>query len=55
MSLKKRCSRELSLENIAAGVTHIRIMNTKTPQLLLKNKIETDTKDSVPKIHYVIL
>jgi imidazolonepropionase-like amidohydrolase len=40
------------LENIAAGVTRIRIMNTKTPQLLLKNKIETDTKIVSPKIHY---
>ena len=40
------------VENIAAGVTHIRIMNTKTPQLVLKNKIESNTEISSPKIHY---
>ena len=42
----------LLIENVAAGVTHLRIMNTKTPQLQLKKRIENSPNIITPKLHY---
>ena len=42
----------LLLENVAAGVTHLRIMNTKTPQLQLKKRLENNQNVITPKLYY---
>lgn len=42
----------LLLENVAAGVTHLRIMNTKTSQLTLKDRLEKEPNVVSPKLFY---
>lgn len=42
----------LLIENVAAGVTHLRIMNTKTPQLPLKERLKNSQNTISPKLHY---
>jgi hypothetical protein len=42
----------LLIENVAAGVTHLRIMNTKTPQLPLKERLKNSKNTIAPKLHY---
>lgn len=42
----------LLIENVASGVTHLRIMNTKTSQLKLKKRIENSPNIITPKLHF---
>jgi len=42
----------LLIENVAAGVTHLRIMNTKTPQLQLKERLKNNQNLITPKLYY---
>ncbi|MCC9019493.1 amidohydrolase family protein [Flavobacterium lipolyticum] len=42
----------LLIENIAAGVTRLRIMNTKTPQLQLKERLKHSPNTITPKLYY---
>jgi imidazolonepropionase-like amidohydrolase len=46
---------KLLLANIAAGVTQIRIMNSKVPQLELRDKLSKETQLISPNIHYSYL
>ncbi len=43
---------ELLLSNIAAGVTQIRIMNSKTPQKELREKLQNNPNVISPTIHF---
>ena len=40
------------MTNVAAGVTHLRIMNTKSSQMALKKRIENNADFITPKLHY---
>lgn len=42
----------LLLENVAAGITHIRIMNTSTPQLAIRERLKKTPDVISPKLHY---
>jgi hypothetical protein len=43
---------QVLLSNIAAGVTQIRIMNSKTPQSELREKLKNDPQRISPTIHF---
>lgn len=38
--------------NVAAGITHIRVMNSVTPQIEVKKQIDSEPSVISPKIHY---
>ena len=40
------------LTNVAAGVTHLRIMNARASQMNLKKRVETNPELITPKLHY---
>ena len=40
------------LENVAAGVTHLRVMNSSTPQLDLKARLDSKPEIIAPHIYY---
>jgi imidazolonepropionase-like amidohydrolase len=42
----------LLLENVAAGVTHIRIMNSGTPQVIIRERLKQSPELISPKLHY---
>lgn len=42
----------LLLENVAAGVTRLRVMNSSTPQIELKARLNDDPNIIAPKIYY---
>lgn len=42
----------LLIENVAAGVTHLRIMNTKSSQIQLKERIKNNQNTIAPKLFY---
>jgi len=42
----------LLLENVAAGVTHIRIMNSGTPQATIRERLKQSPELISPKLHY---
>lgn len=45
----------LLLTNLAAGITHIRVMNNEEPQLQTKARLAKDASISSPKMHYSFL
>jgi hypothetical protein len=40
------------LENVAAGITHLRVMNTEMEQLPLKKRLENDANAISPQLHF---
>ncbi|MDP2388537.1 MAG: amidohydrolase family protein [Bacteroidota bacterium] len=40
------------LRNVAAGVTHLRVMNADLDQVALKKRLESNDKSISPKLHY---
>ena len=42
----------LLMENVAAGITRLRIMNTNTPLVALKNRLESNSSTISPKLYY---
>jgi hypothetical protein len=40
------------LENVAAGVTHLRVMNTEMEQLPLKKRLENEVNTISPQLHF---
>lgn len=42
----------LLMENVAAGVTQLRIMNAKTSQVQLRKRLENNPNRIAPKLHY---
>jgi imidazolonepropionase-like amidohydrolase len=45
----------LLLTNLAAGITHIRLMNNEEPQLQTKARLAKDASIASPKMHYSFL
>jgi len=45
----------LLLTNLAAGITHIRVMNNEEPQLQTKARLAKDAGIASPKLHYSFL